>query len=110
VEKHYSNSQCFVRKATVFSPHDLALLVIVILDQLNIKKIISTKTVLEKTITKKPCGGNIVAIHNVFFLITKLNYNQLNIKIIKLTKIILKKMITKKKHKKRKKKPCGETL
>ena len=94
----------------MFSPHDLALLVVVILDQLNIKKIISTKTVLEKTITKKPCGGNIVAIHNVFFLITKLNYNQLNIKIIKLTKIILKKMITKKKHKKRKKKPCGETL
>jgi hypothetical protein len=56
-----------VRKVTVFSPHDLALLVIVILDQLNIKKIILTKTVLEKTITKKPRGGNIVAIHNVFF-------------------------------------------
>ena len=50
MEKHYSNPQCFVRKATVLSPHDLALLVIVILNQLNIKKIKSTKTILEKNI------------------------------------------------------------
>ena len=50
MEKHYSNPQCFVRKATVLSPHDLALLVIVILKQLNIKKIKSTKTILEKNI------------------------------------------------------------
>jgi hypothetical protein len=28
VGKHYSNPQCFVRKATVLSPHDLALFVI----------------------------------------------------------------------------------
>jgi hypothetical protein len=28
VEKHYSNPQCFVRKATLLSPHDLALLII----------------------------------------------------------------------------------
>ena len=27
VKKHCSNPQCFVRKVTVFSPHDLALLV-----------------------------------------------------------------------------------
>jgi ribosomal protein S15P/S13E len=27
VKKHGSNPQCFVRKATVLSPHDLALLV-----------------------------------------------------------------------------------
>jgi len=39
-----------VRKATVLPPHDLALLVIVILNQLNIKKIKSTKIILEKNI------------------------------------------------------------
>jgi hypothetical protein len=27
IGKHCSNPQCFVRKTTVFSPHDLALLV-----------------------------------------------------------------------------------
>jgi hypothetical protein len=36
-----------------FSPHDLALLVIVILNRLNIKKIKSTNIILKKIITKK---------------------------------------------------------
>ena len=63
MEKHYSNPQCFVRKTTVLSPHDLALLVIVILNQLNIKKIKSTKTILEKK-HKKSCGENTVAIYS----------------------------------------------
>jgi hypothetical protein len=47
------------------SPHDLALLVIIILNQLNIKKIKSTKIILEKIITKKIIWGDTVTIHNV---------------------------------------------
>jgi len=56
VEKHYNNPQCFVRKTTV-----------VILNQLNIKKIKSTKIIFEKIIKKniKTMWGNTVAIHNV---------------------------------------------
>jgi hypothetical protein len=41
VEKHYSNPRCFVKKTTL-----------VILNQLNIKKIKSTKIILEKIIKK----------------------------------------------------------
>ena len=49
--KHGSNTQCFVRKVIVLPPHDLALLVIVILK----KKI--NKENFEKYIyiKKKPC-------------------------------------------------------
>ena len=56
MEKHYSNPQCFVRKTTV-----------VILNQLNIKKIKSTKIILKKIIKKniKIMWGNTVAIQNV---------------------------------------------
>jgi hypothetical protein len=54
VEEHCNNPQCFLRKATV-----------VILNQLNIKKIKSTKIILEKIIKKKIMWGNIIAIHNV---------------------------------------------
>jgi hypothetical protein len=50
--KHYNNPQCFVRKATMFFLYDLALLVIVILNQLHIKKIKLTKIILEKIIKK----------------------------------------------------------
>jgi hypothetical protein len=53
VGKHYNKPQCFMRKAIMFSPHDLALLVIVILNRLNIKKIKSTNIILKKIITKK---------------------------------------------------------
>jgi len=38
---------------------------VVILNQLNIKKIKLTKTILKKIITKKICGGMTVAIHSV---------------------------------------------
>jgi len=41
-----------VRKATMFFLYDLALLVIVILNQLHIKKIKLTKIILEKNIKK----------------------------------------------------------
>jgi hypothetical protein len=41
VEKHYNNPQCFVRKT-----------IVVILNQLNIKKIKSTKIILKKIIKK----------------------------------------------------------
>jgi len=47
-----------VSKATMLSPH----IIIIILNQLNIKKIIPTKIILEKIIKnknknkKKPCG------------------------------------------------------
>jgi hypothetical protein len=54
VEEHCSNPQCFLRKATV-----------VILNQLNIKKIKSTKIILEKIIKKKIMWRNIIAIHSV---------------------------------------------
>jgi len=60
VGKYYNIPQCFVRKTIVLSPHDLTLLVIVIL-----KKIKSIKIILEKIITKKTMWGNTVAIHNV---------------------------------------------
>ena len=53
-----------MRKVTLFSPHDLALLVIVILNQLNIKKIKLTKIILEKKQKKNYMGKNIVAIHS----------------------------------------------
>jgi hypothetical protein len=56
VRKYCSNPQCFVRKGTVLSPHDLALLillVIVILNQLNIKKNKIKKENLKKK-HKKP--------------------------------------------------------
>jgi hypothetical protein len=32
VEKHYNNPQCFVRKARVLTPHNLALLLNVVLN------------------------------------------------------------------------------
>jgi hypothetical protein len=54
-----SNPQCFGRKDTVFSPHDL--IFSVNKKQLNIKKKL-TKIILEG---KKPMRKNIVAIDNV---------------------------------------------
>jgi hypothetical protein len=46
----------FCEESYSVSPHDLVLLVIVILNQLNIKKK-STKIILKKIIRKeKPCG------------------------------------------------------
>jgi hypothetical protein len=45
-----------VSKATMSSSHDLALLVIVILNQHNIKKIKSIKIILEKNIKKNHVG------------------------------------------------------
>jgi len=65
-----SNLQCFVRKDTVLSPHDLAFLLIkskknykakLFIYQLNIKKKL-TKILLEG---KKPMRKNVVAIDNV---------------------------------------------
>jgi hypothetical protein len=53
-----------VWKATMVSPHDLVSLVIVFLNQLNIKKIKLIKIILEKKNIKKPCGKNTVAIHS----------------------------------------------
>ena len=64
MRKSCSNPQCFVWKATMVSPHDLVSLVIVFLNQLNIKKIKLTKTILEKKNKKKLVGKNIVAIHS----------------------------------------------
>jgi hypothetical protein len=64
-----------VSKATMLSPN----IIIIILNQLNIKKIIPTKIILEKIIknknkNKKNMWGNTVAIHNVLKKkITKLN-------------------------------------
>jgi len=58
VRKHGSNPQCFVRKVTVFSPHDLALLVIAILKKID-------KDNFGKNIYKKITWGNTVAIHIV---------------------------------------------
>jgi len=63
-----SNSQCFVRKNTVFSPHDLAFLLIKSKKNYEIKFSInlilkkSTKIILEG---KKPMRKNVVAIDNV---------------------------------------------
>ena len=65
IGKHYNNPQCFARKATV-----------VIINKLNIKKINSTKIILEEKNTEKHCSktktmwGNTVAIDNV----SKKNY------------------------------------
>jgi len=38
LEKYCSNPQCYVRKTTTLFTYDLALFVIIILNQLNIKK------------------------------------------------------------------------
>jgi hypothetical protein len=46
---------------------------VVILNQLNIKKIKLTKTILKKIITKKTMWGMTVAIHIVYKKNTKLN-------------------------------------
>ena len=52
----------------MFFPHDLTLLVIIILNQLNIKKIKLTKIILCKNITKTEkknhVGKNTMAIHS----------------------------------------------
>ena len=61
--KHCSNPQCFGRKATVFSPHNLALL-----HKDNFEKNHNKKT------KKKAKWGNTAAIHNILKKkITKLN-------------------------------------
>ena len=62
-----SNLQCFVRKDTVLSPHDLAFQLI----KKNYKAKFSTNLILKKKPTKiilegkKPMRKNIVAIDNV---------------------------------------------
>jgi len=64
-----SNSQCFVKKDTVFSPHDLTFLLIK--SKKNYKSKFSTNLILKKKSTKiilegkKPMRKNIVAIDNV---------------------------------------------
>jgi hypothetical protein len=58
--KHCSNPQCFGRKATVFSPHNLALLY-----KDNFEKNHNKKT------KKKAKWGNTAAIHNI---LKKKNY------------------------------------
>jgi len=64
-----SNPQCFVRKDKVFSPHDLAFLLIK--NKNNYKTKFSTNLILKKKPTKiilegkKPMRKNIVAIDNV---------------------------------------------
>jgi len=64
-----SNSQCFVKKDTVFSPHDLTFLLIK--SKKNYKGKFSTNLILKKKSTKiilegkKPMRKNIVAIDNV---------------------------------------------
>jgi len=61
--KHCSNPQCFGRKATVFSPHNLVLLY-----KDNFEKNHNKKT------KKKAKWGNTAAIHNILKKkITKLN-------------------------------------
>jgi len=63
-----SNSQCFVRKVIVFSPHDLTLLVkkknykVKFSTTSILKKIKSTKIILEKIIKKtaKKTSGEIL--------------------------------------------------
>jgi hypothetical protein len=56
VRKNCNNPQFFVWKGTIFSPHYLASLVIVILNQLNIKKIKLINTILEKKHKKNHVG------------------------------------------------------
>ena len=64
-----SNLQCFVRKDTVFSPHDLAFQLIK--RKKNYKAKFSTNLILKKKPTKiilegkKPMRKNVVAIHSV---------------------------------------------
>jgi len=65
-----SNPQCFVRKDTVFSPYDLAFLLIK--NKNNYKAKFSTNLILKKKKPtkiilkgKKPMRKNIVAIDNV---------------------------------------------
>jgi len=64
-----SNLQCFVRKDTMFSPHDLAFQLIK--RKKNYKAKFSTNLILKKKPTKiilegkKPIRKNIVAIDNV---------------------------------------------
>jgi hypothetical protein len=53
---YYYNSQCIGCGWTVNSPHPLAYYLIVIPNQLNIKKIKLIKTILEKKQNKKLCG------------------------------------------------------
>ena len=65
----YSNLQCFVRKDTVLSPHDLASQLIKI--KKNYKAKFSTNLILKKNPTKiilegeKPMRKNVIAINNV---------------------------------------------
>jgi hypothetical protein len=49
-----------VRKATMLTPHNLALLVIIILNQLNIKK----HQIDKDNFRKKTCGENTIGIHS----------------------------------------------
>ena len=64
-----SNLQCFVRKDTVLSPHDLAFQLIK--RKKNYKAKFSTNLILKKKPTKiilegkKPMRKNIIAIHSV---------------------------------------------
>jgi len=64
-----SNLQCFVRKDTVFSPHDLAFQLLKRKKKFNAK--FSTNLILKKKPTKiilegkKPMRKNVVAIYNV---------------------------------------------
>ena len=64
-----SNLQCFVRKDTVLSPHDLAFQLIK--RKKNYKVKFSTNLILKKKPTKiilegkKPMRKNVVAIHSV---------------------------------------------
>jgi hypothetical protein len=63
-----SNSQCFGRKDTVLSPHDLAFLLIK--NKKNYKAKFSINLILKKTTKiilegKKPMRKNVVAIDNV---------------------------------------------
>ena len=66
-----SNLQCFVRKDTVFSPHDLAFQLIK--RKINYKAKFSTNLILKKKPTKiilegkKPMRKNVVAIDNVLW-------------------------------------------
>jgi len=99
-------STIFCKERYSVSLHDLALLVIVILNQLNIKKK-STKTILKKIIRKKNscgktlyqstvfCEENYSAFPTWFSFIVIVILNQINIKKLKSIKIILKKIIKK---------------
>jgi hypothetical protein len=60
---YYCNPQCIGCGWIVNSPHPLAYYLIVILNQLNIKKIKLTNIILEKN-KKNYVGKNTVAIHS----------------------------------------------